>query len=38
MVNLYGIFIESVLNGQLVPRKGIVSGSNYDNATFNGEI
>lgn len=29
MVNLYG---------QLVPRKGIVSGSNYDNATFNGEI
>lgn len=28
MVNLYG---------QLVPRKGIVSSSNYDNAVFNGE-
>lgn len=28
MVNLYG---------QLVPRKGIISSSNYDDAVFNGE-
>lgn len=27
-VNLSGIFIESILNGQLVPRKNIVSNSN----------
>lgn len=37
MTNLSGIFIESVLNGQLVPRKGIVSGSNYDNTIINEE-